>query len=183
MLILITGLTLFFSIHALPSLALKQSLVSRLGANAYKGLFSLAAIIGLGLIIYGKSQAEFIAIWQPPAATRWLPMLLMWPALILLSWAEIPGNIKQRLRHPMLLGIMLFSAAHLSANGDLASILLFASFGLFALLDFVAINRRQAPAPIVKKPLVWDIAGVVIGTLLYGLIGYFHQPLMGVTIF
>jgi uncharacterized membrane protein len=66
----------------------------------------------------------------------------MLPAFILVVAAYVPGAMKAKLKHPFLVGIMLWALAHLIANGDLASIM-FASFLAYAAYDRVAVGRRH----------------------------------------
>ena len=98
--LLISGMIIFFGIHLVPALPLKNILIQRFGKNSYMGVFALIAALGLGLMIYGKSTAGFIAVWQPLAGAHWLPVILMWPAFVLLAWAEIPCSIKFHIAPP-----------------------------------------------------------------------------------
>lgn len=182
MVFLIAGITLFFGIHLVPIFQLKQNLIQRVGKNPYKGIFSLISALGLGLIIYGKAHAEFIAIWQPMPWAHWVPIIVMWPALIILVWAEIPCSMKITLRHPMLLGILLFCISHLFANGDLATILLIGSFAVYAALTMLrqGFNKKESNIP--NSTPKWNLLGLVIGTLAYGLIFTFHQNITGMAI-
>jgi uncharacterized membrane protein len=50
------------------------------------------------------------------------------PVVILLCAANVPNNITRFVRHPMLIGVNLWGAHHLTANGDLASTIVYASF-------------------------------------------------------
>ena len=69
-------------------------------------------------------------------------MVLMLPAFILLIAAYVPGQIKARLKHPFLVAIKTWALAHLIANGDLASIILFGSFLAYAVYDRITLKRR-----------------------------------------
>ena len=60
--LLILGIIIFFSIHLVPILPIKNILINRLGENKYKGLFSLIALVGLLIIIYGFSRATVGAV-------------------------------------------------------------------------------------------------------------------------
>ena len=141
--ILVTGLVLFIGIHLLPSFAgLRRTLVQRLGEIPYKGLFALPALLGLALIVIGKRQAEIIPVWTPPAWGQPIAFLGMPLVFILLVAAYLPGNIKRYTRHPMLWGVVLWSLCHLLVSGDLASMSIFLSLGVFALLDMASANRR-----------------------------------------
>ncbi|GIT63622.1 MAG: hypothetical protein Ct9H300mP22_0220 [Gammaproteobacteria bacterium] len=77
---------------------------------------------GLGLIIWGKSIAPFVMIWEPPFELRYLSSIFMIPVFILAVAGNIPMSfLRWQLRNPMLLGVIIWGVAHLWANGDLAS--------------------------------------------------------------
>ena len=66
MILLILGLAVFIGIHLVPTQAnVRAGGVARFGEGGYKGLFTLAAFIGLALIIYGFGQARFAASGNP----------------------------------------------------------------------------------------------------------------------
>ena len=69
----------------------------------------------------------------------------MWPAVILVTAAYIPGDIKRTLKHPMLVGVKLWAVAHLISNGDLGSIILFGSILAWAVYDRITLKRRSDP--------------------------------------
>ena len=166
--ILITGLVIFIGIHLLPSVVgVRQRLITRLGEFPYKGLFALPALLGLALIVIGKRQAEIITVWTPPAWGHLVPFIVMPVAFILLTSAYLPSNIKRYTRHPMLWGVVLWSAAHLFVHGDLASIILFISLGLFALFDMASANRRGALLSLTGVRYYWDIIVILIGIIAY----------------
>ena len=86
-------------------------------------------------------------LWTPPVWTRHAAALLTLPAFILLAAAYVPRNaIKARLGHPMLLGTKLWAAAHLLANGNVADVLLFGGFLVWATLCFRAAKGRDRAA-------------------------------------
>jgi uncharacterized membrane protein len=179
MTLLIIGIIIFFGIHLLPSLPLRTRLITKVGDKKYKIVFSLVSILGLGLIIYGFSQAQFIALWEPLPWGRTAAFITMPLAVILLCAADMPNNIKRYVKHPMLIGLILWGATHLAANGDLASSILFMSFLLFALIDIilVTVGRRYKPkAPV--SPL-WDVLVVIIGLTVFALIFHFHGSITG----
>ena len=109
-------------------------------------------------------------------------MALVWIAFVLLAGANGPvGRIKATVRHPMLLGVILWSTGHLLANGDQASTLLFGSFLVWAVIDlFAAVNRKE-PAPVATKPIA-DLIALAAGTGLYLVFVFFlHRLLFGVS--
>lgn len=183
MTLLIIGLIIFIGIHLLPAIpSLKQSLESRLSANGYKGTFSVIALIGLVLIIIGKMNAEFVHLYAPINGAKHLAMTLMLIAFILLPAAHMKGNIKRFTRHPMLWGIVCWSIAHLSANGDLASVILFGSLGVYSLAAMVSANARGAQKQTEKLPLKKDLIVVAAGVTTFVIVLLLHPYLFGYTI-
>ncbi len=181
--LLILGITIFFSIHLVPIFPLKKFLINRLGENKYKGLFSLIALIGILIIIYGFSSADYYPIWDPLPYSKGLALTLMPISIVLLVGANIQTNIKRLTKHPMLIGILIWSFVHLLANGDLRSIILFVSFGVYALIDIIFSKKVLTTNNTANYTLTKDIIVVIIGLLVYAIIVYFHQYIAGVVIF
>ncbi len=181
--LLILGIIIFFSIHLVPILPIKNILINRLGENKYKGLFSLIALVGLLIIIYGFSRADFYPIWDPLPYSKEIALALMPISMILLAAANIQTNIKKFIKHPMLIGILIWSFVHLIANGDLRSIILFGSFGLYALIDIFFSKKVLTTNIEAKYTLSKDIMVIIIGLVAYLIIVYYHQFIAGVTIF
>jgi len=175
MAILAIGLLIFLGIHLLPSFPQKrEDLINRFGDKGYRGIFSLLSAAGLGLIIYGKATAGFVFLWNPPSWGHQAPFYLMLPALILMPAANMAGHIKRCVRHPMLIGVMLWSVAHLLANGDLASVLLFGGFGLFAVYDLISVTHRTTNRPSFEVQAKFDIIAIAAGVVAYALLMHFH---------
>ena len=181
MTILISGLVIFFAIHAIPLFpSFKTSLQSRLGAMRFKGIFSLIALAGFGLILLGMSRAEFRPVFTPPTWSPLIANLAMPVAFCLLVAAYVPNNFRRVIRHPMLSGVFIWALAHLIANGDLASILLFGLFGLYAIVDIISVNRRSPAETTARQPLLKDVLVLVIGFAAFWVVRYFHAALFGV---
>jgi uncharacterized membrane protein len=150
MTILILGIIVLIGIHFVPAFPdLRDSLMARLGRNGYRALFSVVSLLGLALVVWGFAKAPVVQIWAPPVwtrhlalLTRHLALLLMLPVFPLLFAAYLPGKIKAKVRHPMLAAIKFWALAHLIANGDLASIILFGSFLAYAVVDRILVKRR-----------------------------------------
>ena len=60
--VLILGIVVFFGVHLVPISPLKKIIINRFGENKYRGLFSLIALAGLLIIIYGFSRADFYSV-------------------------------------------------------------------------------------------------------------------------
>jgi uncharacterized membrane protein len=188
--ILILGLAVFLGVHVLVTCrAQRASVIARMGEGAYKGLFSVASLIGIILIAFGFARYRatgWIDVWNPPTWTRHVTVALVWPAVICLVAAYIPGRIKATLKHPMLVGVKLWAAAHLISNGDLGSIILFGSFLAWAVYDRISLKRRTNPGgpPIPVGGVKNDGIAVVAGTLIYLALGFwFHPYAIGVPVF
>ena len=182
MTLLIVGIVVFLGLHLLPTLSgLRETLVGRLGENGYKALFSLLSTAGFVLLVYGFARAPVIQVWSPPGWTRWVAIVLMLPAFIFLVAAYVPGQIKARLKHPFLVAIKTWALAHLIANGDLASIILFGSFLAYAVYDRITLKRRQATGLVTvaaSGPPRNDLIAVVLGAVLYGVFLVWLHPLL-----
>jgi uncharacterized membrane protein len=180
----ILGLVLFLGLHMFVSMRKERAaLIAAIGAGPYKGLFSLVSIVGVLLVGFGfaRYRAEgLIPIWYPPAWTRQIVVAAMWPASIAVVAAYIPGDIKRVLKHPMLVGVKLWAAAHLCANGDLGGIILFGSVLVWAVYDRITLKRRSDPGapPIPLGGRRNDIVAIIVGTILYLALGFVFHPIV-----
>ncbi|MEO8005460.1 MAG: NnrU family protein [Betaproteobacteria bacterium] len=182
MLWLIIGLVIFMGVHVLTSLtASRARIIGVLGAGAYKGLYSLLSTIGFGLIVFGMSRAPAIRLWDSPNWGRYAAIWFMPVALILIFAAYIPGNIKRVTAHPMLWGVALWALLHLLTNGDIAGLLLFGSFGLYAFYAMRSGTLRGARTAQSPRAIGGDIAAIVAGLIAYALLLEFHANLFGVS--
>lgn len=190
MLPLILGLLLFFAIHLVPtSPSLRDGLVERFGAPAYKIGFSVLSLVGFVLIVLGYHKLQLMpgknpVPWDPPTWTRHIAFLLMVPAMILLVATFVPSRIRTAAKHPMLAAIKFWALAHLLVNGDLGSLVLFGSFLAFAVYDRISVKHRAAvgPALLPAGPFN-DVLVVVIGLALFALmLVWGHGALIGVPI-
>lgn len=191
---MIIGLLVFFAIHMLPTQPdLRTGLIERFNPGTYKVAFTIISLIGLVLIIvgYGKLQVDAgknPQLWSPPAWTAHITLLLMIPSMILLVAAYVPSNIKRIVGHPMLAAVKIWAFAHLLANGDLASLILFGSFLAYAVFDRISLKRRAAPpgtahgvAP-ARGGVTGDIIAIVVGLAVYAALVFgLHEWLIGVS--
>jgi uncharacterized membrane protein len=189
--LLVVGLVIFLGVHSF-SMARRSraALIARIGEGPYKGLYSLVTLLGVVLIAIGYGQyraSGYIPVWDPPVWTRHLALILVWLAFICLAAAYLPGRIKARLKHPMLAGVKIWALAHLLANGDLGSILLFGSVLVWAVFARISAKRRDVAAQHggTAAPAGWrnDVLAVVIGTAIYlAFVFWLHPWLIGVPV-
>lgn len=181
MAILILGLFVFFGIHLLPVLTpVRNRLFSALGERKYKGMFSIMSAIGLVLIVVGYARAPSEPQLFAPSATalRIAPGAMI-ISFILLASANMKTHIRRVLRHPMLLGVGIWAAVHLAANGEAKATILFGAFLAYAVIDLISAVGRRAVKSFVPAAR-HDVIAVVAGTALALLVMTFHRTLFGV---
>jgi uncharacterized membrane protein len=186
MIVLIFGLILFFGIHVIPMTALKSRLQQRLGDNGYKGLFSIVALVGLVLIIWGFAStrgtpAQADMLYDPPAWARHVTMTLVLLAFIAFGIYLHKGRLKIWLRHPMSIAIGLWCIGHLISNGDVPGVLVFASFLTYAIVDIIVAEARGTRANFVPKPK-HDIIAPLAGIVMYVAMLFLHPYVIGVPV-
>ena len=183
---LIAGLILFLGTHSISIFAAgwRDRVAASIGEKAWQGIYSIAAIAGFVLIIwgYGLARQQPVVLYLPPVAVRHLALSLMIPVFPLLLAAYLPGRIQTAVGHPMLAAVMLWALSHLLANGMLADVLLFGSFLVWSILDRISMRWRE-PRPVEGAPASkWnDLIAVVAGLALYGgFVLWLHRWLIGV---
>jgi len=183
---LIAGLVVFLGIHSVRIVApgFRDSMVAARGENAWKGIYSVIALAGLLLVIWGYGQARPDAafLYEPPVFVKHIVMLLMLIAMILLVAAYLPtGHIKKRVRHPMLTAVKVWAFAHILANGDLATLVLAGAFLAWAVIDRISLKRRGDPV-FETVSVRNDAIAVVVGTAItIWFIMQLHAFLFGVS--
>ncbi len=190
LLVMILGLVLFLGVHTLTTQReVRAQVIAASGEGGYKIGYTLVSLLGLALIVWGFARYRatgWIDVWYPPTAFKHLTVALMLPAVILVVASYIRGRIYTKLKHPMLTGVKLWAAAHLLANGDLGSIILFGSFLGWAVYDRISLKHRAdagAP-PIPVGGLTNDLIAVAVGIVAYLALAFaFHPAVIGVPVF
>jgi len=186
MTLLILGLLLWVAVHLFKrvSPSARASLDVRFGKKARGGI-ALLLLGSIVLMVMGYRAAPIEPVYQPLAGAGHLNNLLMLIAVFLIGAGSAKGVTASKLRHPMLLAVIVWAGAHLLVNGDLASIILFGGTGLWAIVEMVVISRaegpwqRPAPGPI-KKDIRVAVISVVLFAVFAGvhiLLG--HNPFLG----
>ena len=179
MTLLVYGLALFVVLHLVPSVPpLRAALVARLGEMPYRGVFALIALASLVMVVGGFAAAPYEPVYSPPVWGRHAALTIVPLAIVLFAAANMPTHIRATVRHPMLLGLLLWALAHLAANGDLRSVTLFGTFAGFAVVAAVSLMARgKRPAADKGPRLALDAAAVAAGLVVAGLLAYFHGAL------
>ncbi len=184
MALLTAGMILWILVHMFPAYApgRRDALVARLGENPYKGLFSLLIIASLVLIISGWKHIVPSAVYAPPLMPGIVPSILILLGLILFFASQTGGHLKRVLRHPQMIGTILWAIAHLLTNGDNRSLFLFGGLAAWALLEIVLCNRRDGPrSELPPASVKADVVAVAVGTAVFALVAHFHLWLFGVS--
>ena len=145
---LILGLIIFLGVHSVRIVADDWRTKSkvRMGELPWKGAYAAVSIIGFALLVwgFGLARQQPVQLWSPPLGMRHLASVLTLIAFVLVAAAYVPGNrIKDLVHHPMILGVKVWALGHLLANGNLAHVLLFGAFLIWAIFDFRAARRRD----------------------------------------
>jgi uncharacterized membrane protein len=192
---LILGLVLFLGAHSVRIWAdgWRNQTIEAYGEKTFKGVYALVSILGFYLLVvgYGEARLQTVALWNPPIFTKHISLLLMLLSSILLMATYIPRNhFKMRLGHPMVLSVKVWALSHLLANGNLADLVLFGSFLIWAVLNFRSARARdreqvQNPDAIEDAPLKPNLFATLIalfgGMALWALITFvLHAKLVGV---
>ena len=183
MALLVAGLLLFAGAHLYPSVlkTSRDKLVAGMGENPYRGIFSIVIVVSLVMIVLGWRSATPTVVYNPPLAGSIVVTLAVFVAFVLFFASQTKTNIKRFTRHPQMMGVIVWSIAHLLVNGDSRSVALFGGLGTWAVLEILFCNRRdgewQKPAP---SPVTWDIATVVIGAVAFTILLLLHEKLFNV---
>lgn len=170
MAILILGLVLFLGVHSIRIVAdgWRTATIGRVGELPWKAVYALLSIVGFVLIVwgFGLARQQPVQLWMPPRGMRHLASLLTLISFVLVAAAYVPRNaIKARLHHPMVLGVKVWALAHLLANGNVAHMVLFGAFLVWAALSFRAARARDRAAGTVY------LAGTPAGTAITVVVG------------
>jgi uncharacterized membrane protein len=189
MIVLLSGLFLFFGIHLLPTQPnVREGIRKNIGVGGYMAIFNIVSLLSFVMIVIGYGQMQGAPtrinpqLWVSPPWARHITFLLMIPAFILLAAAYVPSRIRDAAKHPMLASIKLWAFAHLLVRGDLAGVLLFGSFLAYGIYDRISVKNRVALGPLGtrKGTLRGDIIAVVLGLAAYAfMLLWGHAYLIG----
>lgn len=230
---LLLAVAVFIASHSLPATpAIRRRLIGWLGRGGYMAGYSA---LSLGLLVWigvAYRAAPYVGLWGPDLRLHWVPVLGMPVVCLLVVWGLLTANplslslrqaavptergaspqepaspLLRVTRHPVLWGLALWAAVHLTANGDGASVILFGLMGGLALGGMRMMDRRRrtqlgedrwrdlaAAAPTLNLKAVpgllavsggvggWRVLAVVgAAALLYGGLILAHAPVIGVS--
>lgn len=124
-------------------------------------LHSLVSLFTLGFLVWTYWQIDsFVMLYWPPAEMRWLALILMPFAFLLIAGRLAtpfgepkqphgPRGIYRICRFPGSLGLLLWALLHIGATGDSARVTLFgamAAIALWAMIKNDLVLRRSDTA-------------------------------------
>jgi uncharacterized membrane protein len=160
--LLLAAALLLATHYGISSTPLRGWLVARLGERTYLALYSLLSLGILMWLILAYRRAPYIELWPMAAWSAWVPLIVMPFALLLLvcgvstmnptaigspdtlDQAEPARGILRVTRHPFMWGVALWALSHVLPNGTLASVVLFGTFAVLALLGTRLIDHKFA---------------------------------------
>lgn len=189
MLLLVLSLILFFATHSLTVIAprLRARLIASLGEKPWRGVYSIVSIITIGLVAYAFDAARQVTgmLYYPPVWASHISLTLMLLAMICLMASVLPaGHIATKTKHPLVLSVKIWALAHLLANGETSSVILFVSFLAWGVVLRISLKRRERAGENVRRAFVssrYDIIAVITGIVVWiAFIWKLHEWLIGV---
>lgn len=175
MTLLIIGLALWTAGHLFKRLlpGLRESM-----GTAGKGVAAVIIVAGVLAMIAGYRGSDFIPVYTPPAWGVHLNNLLMLAVVFLFGLGSSKSPLRAKMRHPMLTGTALWGVAHLLANGDLHSVVLFGGIAVWAVMEMMLINAKE---PVYHRFEGGSAGGtvrlIVISVVVYAVIVAIHWGL------
>jgi uncharacterized membrane protein len=124
-------------------------------------------------------------VYTPPAFMAHITLTLMIIASVCLVAGFLPaGHIRAKLKFPILVAIKIWALAHLLANGESYSVVLFVTILAWAVILRITLKRRIASGE-TKLPVFvsakYDVIAIVVGLVLYVAIVFkLHEWIIGV---
>ena len=180
--LLLFAVVLFAVIHLIPAFPpLKARLQDKLGKN-YGMVFALASVVTLALMVIGWQMADRASVYDPPGWGFRANLALSFLAFLLLGVFLFRGHIRQFLRLPLAMGVVLWATGHLLANGDEASVILFGGMFAYGAVHLAAgFAQGFRPSPEVRQG--HDVIALFAGVALYGVMIQMHQHVTSVALF
>jgi uncharacterized membrane protein len=184
---LVAAALTFLAIHLLVSgTRLRDSIVSAIGEGPYLGLYALASLATLVWLAISYNAAlmssENRMLYDLGRGVRDSGVVIIAVAFLLgvqgllmpnptsvrygaaaAKGANIKGVVRIT-RHPFLWGVVIWSAFHLTANGDLASVIFFGTFLAVAFLGTFSIDAKRKR----KLGSVWDAFAAKTSNIPFG---------------
>lgn len=212
----------FMTSHLIPANPrIKGAFVATLGPRGWVWGFSLISVGLLFWVIFAAGRAPFVELWPQAGWMRWAVNIAMPLAIALGTFGVAAPNpfafegratgfdpdrpgIAGVVRQPLLWALVLWSGAHLLANGDLAHAVLFGTFLIFSVMGMRAMEARHrrmwGDAEFERRAArtsAWPLQALITGrwrpkappslvragiaALIWAALWHLHAPVIGVT--
>lgn len=140
---------------------LRSRIVERIGSRRYVVFYSLVSAAGTVWLFQAYLTAPYVELWGQLQSLRTLalPVMLLSSAFVVLGLtsrpstlfgeraleyrvADISGIIRVT-RHPILIGLLLWSVMHMIVNGDAAALMLFGGLTLLTALGIASMDAKR----------------------------------------
>jgi uncharacterized membrane protein len=179
MMLILIGLLLWIAAHffkrVLPSV--RNAMDDRMGAGPARGVMSVLILLSVILMIIGFRGHDATQLYAPMDGMRPVNNLLMVVSVVLFGMSGSKGRLGTMLRHPMLLGILVWAVAHLLVNGDMASVVLFGGIGIWAVMQILLINAQETWTRPESGPASGDVKLFIISAVVFSVIAGIHIAL------
>lgn len=158
---LVLAVAAFVLSHAIPALKpVRAPLAAALGERAYLAVYSAVSVATLAWLGWAYAEAPYVEVWGYGSWAAWVPVVAMPLACVLVvAGLTAPNPLSISLsrrpydpdrpgivavtRHPLLWGLAVWAAAHVVANGDVASLVLFGLLGGLSLAGPASLDRKR----------------------------------------
>lgn len=174
------GLFLWFAAHLFKRIA--PNIRARMGASG-KAIIAATIIGSIILMIIGYRGIDQKVYYFFPYWSWYMNNALMIIAVFLMDIGRTQSVIRTHIRHPMLLGVFVWSIAHLLVNGDNASLILFGGLAMWSIIEMLVINKSEG-AWIRPDKGKWknDLKTLGIALVIYGVIVGIHYWVLGYSV-
>ncbi len=181
MLLLGLAVTFFAAVHLVPAVpAFKVGLAARAG-RAWGPLYGIAATLGLVAIIFAFRAAPVVPVYAPPDWGRWVTIPVMALAFQFLGVFLFRGRLRLIVRFPLALAVFVWGVAHLFANGDERTLILFGGLAAYGIAHF-ALGWASGIRPEGPARPGHDFMAAMAGLALYGMMVQLHANIIGVSV-
>lgn len=196
---LAAAMAAFLATHALPARpGLRARGIRLFGNVGYHLAYSALSVAVTVVLAFAFAAAPHVPVWDQEPWMRWVPLVAMLPAsLLLVAGATTPNpfslgpgrrgfnvgkpGVLRLTRHPLLWALVLWAGAHIVPNGEARSLILFVPLLCLALIGPWLMERKRRRdlgdefdllARHTSRPSWWAIAEIGWKRLLGGVLLY-----------
>jgi uncharacterized membrane protein len=170
---------LFAFFHAVPVHAGAKSRLKAVLGSAFGPLYGLLSLVLLVAMIWAYRQAEPGIVYAVPSWGRHANFALSLLGFLCVGIFLFRGSWRQKLRYPMAIGVALWAAGHLLANGDGKSLIFFGGLAAAAVIQ-AAVMAHAAERPSSDVRQGHNFLSLMAGLAIYALMTQLHYAITGV---